>query len=101
MEYQYIRQAYKVNPIPGCRIRMLNKIGTILLPRPGSEHYVNVLFDGEFRESLCHPTWEMTYLGIDAPAPVAPEPNAGEATETGEAKGSTPSEEEKQDKGGK
>lgn len=65
MSYDYVRQAYGVNPVVGERVRhhtrRAGKDGTIARER-SPNHYVHVLFDGEKHALPCHPT-EMDYLG--------------------------------------
>lgn len=67
LTYEWIRDSYKVNPVPGHRVKMENRFGTILPPLPGHEQYVHVRFDDTQQEGLCHPTWEMTYYGVSQP----------------------------------
>ena len=59
--YAYIRRVYGVPAMPGGRITMSGRHGTILEPK-GDPHYLRVRFDGERRFALVHPTWDVEYL---------------------------------------
>ena len=60
MGYDYVREAYGVNPKPGQRITMNGKPGTIVKTR-GNPQYLRVRFDGEKHIVNVHPTWRVNY----------------------------------------
>ena len=57
MAYEYVKQAYGVNPVIGERVRHneIDKHGTIVA-RKSYDQYVYVRFDGEKHPKPCHPT---------------------------------------------
>jgi hypothetical protein len=64
MSLQYIRDYYKVPAVLGNRVRYT---GDPAAPVNGTitgaqDSRLRVLFDGEKRPSILHPTWEVKYL---------------------------------------
>lgn len=56
MAYEYVKQAYSVNPKIGQRVRHneIDKCGRIV-SRKNYDHYVHVMFDDEAFSKPCHP----------------------------------------------
>lgn len=70
MAYEYVRQAYGVDPVPGQRVRFTEgkpRFGMIA-SRRAYDHYVWVRFDGEKHPSPCHPT-SLDYSAVEPPPP--------------------------------
>jgi hypothetical protein len=66
----YVRNTYGVPARIGGRVRFVNtdtsvKYGTI----KGATNHLSVLFDGEKRAQLLHPTWHVAYLIWPVEAP--------------------------------
>lgn len=57
MAYEYVKQAYGVNPEIGARVRHneIDKHG-VIVRRKSYDQYVYVKFDGEKFAKPCHPT---------------------------------------------
>ena len=62
MAYEYVKQAYGVNPVIGSRVRhsVIDKYG-VIVARKSYNHYVYVKFDGEKHAKPCHPK-ELDYV---------------------------------------
>ena len=56
MAYEYVKQAYNVNPVIGKRVRHneIDKFG-VIVGRRSYDNYVYVRFDGAKHPSPCHP----------------------------------------------
>jgi hypothetical protein len=62
MAYEYVKQHYGVNPVPGQRVIGPNgKMSGIIARRRSYDHYVYVKFDGTKHSVPCHPL-DLTYL---------------------------------------
>lgn len=57
-QFDYIRNAYKVDPKVGQRVIVDGKQGVI---KGARGNYLRVLFDGAKNALNCHPTWKITY----------------------------------------
>jgi hypothetical protein len=67
MAYEYVKQAYGVNPVPGQRVRHneIDKHG-VIARRKSYDNYVYVKFDGEEFAKPCHPC-ALDYLEYPMP----------------------------------
>lgn len=65
--YDYIRQAYGINPIVGQRVlhTETKRVGVVMPEGPSNNHYVQVKFDGDHFSLPCHPK----ALADEMPAP--------------------------------
>lgn len=61
MDFDYIRERYKVPAAVGQRVLYKGKPGVIIGARGC---YIRVKLDGEARVGNYHPTWEMVYVGV-------------------------------------
>ena len=70
MSYDYVRQAYGLNPVVGRRVRHneIDKWGTICRENKGQSHYVMVKFDGRRHSVPCHPKALDYYSAPNAPS---------------------------------
>jgi hypothetical protein len=59
MDFDYIRERYKVPAEVGRRVFYKGQLGIITSARGC---YIRVRLDGEKRSDIYHPTWEMVYL---------------------------------------
>jgi hypothetical protein len=69
LSFDYVREYYGVPAKRGMRVTVDGRPGRIT---SGNGHYIRVLFDGERRPSICHPTWRVEYfpaasLGVEEP----------------------------------
>lgn len=63
MSAAYVRQTYRVPAKRGMRVRVDDRLGTIV-SFPGQ--YLGVRFDGERRTLRCHPTWRVEYEPVES-----------------------------------
>jgi hypothetical protein len=63
--FDYVRRYYGVPAGRGVRVTVEGRPGRIT---SGNGHYIRVLFDGERRPRICHPTWEVVYLSAETSA---------------------------------
>jgi hypothetical protein len=67
MAYEYVKQAYGVNPVPGQRVRHNeNDKHGVIARRKSYDNYVYVKFDGEEFAKPCHPC-ALDYLEYPMP----------------------------------
>jgi chromatin remodeling complex protein RSC6 len=63
MAYEYVKEHYGVNPEPGMRVKMDEKLGTVVAKK-AYDHYVHVRFDDRKFDVPVHPM-DLVY-GVDS-----------------------------------